>query len=155
MLWIIQIFICLVFALSEWVRVRVSMFNATFNNISVISWRSILFVKETRVPGVNHCPAASQWNTLSHNVLSSWTGLEHTYLVVIGTVCIGSCENYHTITSTTTPYLNDINIDIYVDFLQVPFLMIISLKNEWKFKPWLTRPLIFTNNISLLIAFAL
>ena len=93
------------------------MFNATFNNISVISWRSILFVKETRVPGVNHRPTA-------------WMGLEYTYLVVIGTVCIGSCENYHTITSTTAPYLNDINIDIYVDFLQDPFLMIISLKNE-------------------------
>jgi hypothetical protein len=38
----------------------------------------------------------------------------------------------------TPPYLNDINIDIYVDFLQVPFLMIISLENEWKFKSWLT-----------------
>jgi len=25
--------------------------NATFNNISVISWRSGLFVEETRVPG--------------------------------------------------------------------------------------------------------
>jgi hypothetical protein len=26
------------------------MFNATFNNISVISWRSLLLVEETRVP---------------------------------------------------------------------------------------------------------
>jgi hypothetical protein len=26
------------------------VFNATFNNISVISWRSILLVEETRVP---------------------------------------------------------------------------------------------------------
>ena len=26
-------------------------FNATFNNISVISWRSILLVEETGVPG--------------------------------------------------------------------------------------------------------
>jgi hypothetical protein len=29
-------------------------FNATFNNISVISWRSVLLVKETGVPGENH-----------------------------------------------------------------------------------------------------
>jgi len=29
------------------------MFNDTFNNISVISWRSILWVEETRVPGEN------------------------------------------------------------------------------------------------------
>jgi hypothetical protein len=33
--------------------------NATFNNISVISWRSVLLVEETRVPGENHQPAAS------------------------------------------------------------------------------------------------
>ena len=27
------------------------MFNATFNNISVITWRSVLLVEETIVPG--------------------------------------------------------------------------------------------------------
>jgi hypothetical protein len=31
--------------------VRVMMFNATFNNISVISWRLALLVEETEVPG--------------------------------------------------------------------------------------------------------
>jgi hypothetical protein len=36
------------------------VFNATFNNISVISWWSILLVEETRVPGENHRPAASR-----------------------------------------------------------------------------------------------
>jgi hypothetical protein len=36
-------------------RVGVMMFNATFNNISVIiSWRSVLLVEETGVPGENH-----------------------------------------------------------------------------------------------------
>jgi hypothetical protein len=39
--------------------VRVLMLNATFNNISVISWQSVLLVKETEVPGENHQPAAS------------------------------------------------------------------------------------------------
>jgi hypothetical protein len=34
--------------------VRVMVFNATFNNISVILWRSVLLVEETRVPGENH-----------------------------------------------------------------------------------------------------
>ena len=34
------------------------MFNATFNNISVISWRSVLLVEETGVPGENHGPVA-------------------------------------------------------------------------------------------------
>jgi len=34
-------------------------FNATFNNISVISWRSVLLVGETGVPGENHRPVTS------------------------------------------------------------------------------------------------
>ena len=39
---------------------RVNMvFNATFNNISVISWRSVLLVEETGGPRVNHPPVAS------------------------------------------------------------------------------------------------
>jgi len=33
--------------------VRVVVFNATFNNISVISWRSVLLVEEIGVPGEN------------------------------------------------------------------------------------------------------
>ena len=43
----------------QWVRVRVMVFNATFNNISDISWQSVLLVNETRVSGENHPPAAS------------------------------------------------------------------------------------------------
>ena len=38
-----------------WLKV----FNATFNNISVISWRSVLLVEETGVPGENHRPVTS------------------------------------------------------------------------------------------------
>jgi hypothetical protein len=33
--------------------VRVMVFNATFNNISVILWGSVLLVEETGVPGEN------------------------------------------------------------------------------------------------------
>jgi hypothetical protein len=35
------------------------VFNATFNNISVISWLSVLLVEETGVLGENHKPVAS------------------------------------------------------------------------------------------------
>jgi len=45
--------------------------NLTFNNISVIWWRSDLLVEETRESRENHRPAASHWQTLSHNVVSS------------------------------------------------------------------------------------
>ena len=47
------------------------VFNATFNNISVISWRSVLLEEETGVPGDNHRHVASHRQTLSHNVVSS------------------------------------------------------------------------------------
>jgi hypothetical protein len=44
--------------LTMWVceRVRVMVFNATFNNISVISWRSVLLVEESGGPGENKRP---------------------------------------------------------------------------------------------------
>jgi len=48
----------------------VMVFNATFNNISFISWRSVLLEEETRVPRENNRPVASHWQTLSHNVVS-------------------------------------------------------------------------------------
>ena len=47
------------------------VFNATFNNISVISWQSVLLVEETGGPGENQQPAASHWQTLLHNVVWS------------------------------------------------------------------------------------
>jgi len=34
--------------------VRVMVFSTTIKNISVISWRSVLLVEETGVPGENH-----------------------------------------------------------------------------------------------------
>jgi len=41
------------------------VFNATFSNISAISWQLVLLVEETGVPGENHRPWASNWQTLS------------------------------------------------------------------------------------------
>ena len=38
---------------------RVMVFNATFNNIAVKSWRSVLLVDETGVPRENYRPPAS------------------------------------------------------------------------------------------------
>jgi hypothetical protein len=76
-------------------RVRAMVFNTTFNNISVILWRSVLLVEETGVPRENqtcHC----LWQTWSHNVVSSTPHHEWDLnsSVVIGTDGIGSCEPY-------------------------------------------------------------
>jgi len=35
------------------------VFNATFNNISIMSWRSVLLMEETGMPVVNHQPVTS------------------------------------------------------------------------------------------------
>ena len=45
------------------------VFSATFNNISAISWRSVLLVEETGGPGENYRPAASHCQALSHNAV--------------------------------------------------------------------------------------
>ena len=60
--WIIQSL--LVYGLGLW------CFITFFNNISVISWQSVLLVEENGIPEENHRPVASHWQTLSHNVVS-------------------------------------------------------------------------------------
>ena len=61
------------------------VFNATFNNISAISWRSVLLVEETGVPGKNQrsVTSLSHWQTLSHIMLY------RVYLAMLGK------DNYH------------------------------------------------------------
>ena len=41
------------------VMIRVMVFNATFNNIPVISWWSVLLMEETGVHGETHRPVES------------------------------------------------------------------------------------------------
>jgi hypothetical protein len=47
------------------------VFTTTFNNISVISWRSFLLVEEIGLLVEDHRSVASHWQTLSRNVVLS------------------------------------------------------------------------------------
>jgi hypothetical protein len=70
--------------------VSLMVFNATFNNISAMSWRSVLLVEETGGPGENHRPVTDK---LYHIMLytSPWSRIELTTSVVVDTDCIWSC----------------------------------------------------------------
>ena len=50
-------FICLIVCLM--------MFSTTFNNISIISWESVLLLEETGGPGENHLPVKSLTNFIT------------------------------------------------------------------------------------------
>ena len=59
-------------------------FNATFSNISCISWHSVLLLEEIGVPGENHRPVASHWHQKSDNMplyLCQFILSSHIYLV--------------------------------------------------------------------------
>ena len=109
----------------------VIVFNATFNNISVISWRSVLLVEET---GENHRPAASRWQTLSHNIhRRSWHGPPPFYSNFLFTNLFSIKFLYFFIISSLFPYFNlfvSIFIQSYVNIkLHVSTLYYIDTNN--------------------------
>jgi len=71
------------------------VFNATFNNISVISWQSVLLVVETGGPGVKTTDLSQVTDKHYHIMLytSPRSRFELTTSVVIGTDCMGSCKS--------------------------------------------------------------
>ena len=64
-LWLVSLSVrmsCLKLDCQRWKKwIWILVFNATFSNISAISWRPVLVVEEAGVPEENHRPWASNW----------------------------------------------------------------------------------------------
>ena len=90
------------------IRVRVVVLNTIFNNISVISLRSVFLMEENRSTRRKPPTCCKSRDKLYHRRIeytSPWTRFDLKTLVVIGTDYIGSYKsNYHTIMTTTVLY---------------------------------------------------
>ena len=86
--------------------VKIMVFNATFNNIPVIQWRSVLLAENTA--------DLSQVTDKLYYIMFyaahfAWAESALKMLVVMGTECTHSCiSNYHTITTMTGPRNDEI-----------------------------------------------
>ena len=78
-----------------------------FTPLSTIFQRSVLLGEETRLPGENHPPVTSHWQTSSHMLYGytlPWTRFELKTIGMIGTNCTCSCKSNY-LTTTMSPYI--------------------------------------------------
>ena len=107
------------------------MLNATFNNISIISWRSYFFLICGGNPSTRRKPSTCRksltnfYHIMLYWIHLTWAGFEFTISGVISTEYIGICKsNYHTSTTTTASFVISINnlLIIYLPFMIYLFI---------------------------------
>jgi hypothetical protein len=107
---LVRMYVCLV------------VLGTTFNNISVISWQSVLLVEES---GENHRPVASHWQTLSHNVV-------HLALIEIRTHNISGDRNIGIYEFTVRSHLWRHFFELYVVAISFIYLLVLICYHDNK-----------------------
>jgi hypothetical protein len=81
------------------------VFNATFNNSSVISWQLVLLVEETGGPGKNHLPVTSEVTDKLYHIMLYRTNSSYVKTM--------SCSGSHlgiTINIKNTKFVKDLSL---------------------------------------------
>ena len=100
------------------------VFNATFNNISVILWWSVLLVEETEYPkkttDLLQVTDKLYHIMLLHRMHLTMSGIRtHNFRGDIATYCTGSYKSiYHTIMSMTATFKKNQNIKTFQYMIQ-------------------------------------
>ena len=99
------------------------VFNATFNNSSVTSWRSVFLVEEIRVPGENHRPDTIHSQTLPHSVVS-------THYIDIFELCHSHWALYKTLQPLTSLQRRK-NISYLRNIIQIVHVIVVNIKEYY------------------------
>jgi hypothetical protein len=97
------------------------VFNATFNNISVMLWRSILLMEKTGAPGQNNPPIASHCKLRKLTLLTS-----QSYIILVLTI-----RSFST--------LFNFNLEVHVRFFRSAVkdhwlnYLYVNNRHQWKF----------------------
>jgi hypothetical protein len=131
------------------------VFNATFNNISVISWQSVLLVEESE--DLEKTTDLTQVTDKLYHIMlytSSWSRFEFATSVLISTDCIGSCKsNYHIITTTAAPHIiEDAAVHIKITIVNMNndvYKLSINLGLSWWYGGWIYNYNVYMQSVPI------